>query len=82
MSLEKRRTATVLGIIQEYFTQGNASIRPGDVNSILRERNMPMGAWEVRAEFSRLEAEGVIACDPETGAWHMAQSDASLKDTG
>ena len=57
MSIEKRRTATVYGIIRELFADGKTSVRPGDVNSVLRERGMPMGTWEVRAEFSSLEAQ-------------------------
>ncbi|NKC00184.1 MAG: hypothetical protein GKR90_17085 [Pseudomonadales bacterium] len=51
MSFEKRRTRTVYDVIQELFAEGKSSIRPGDVNSVLRARGMPMGTWEVRAEF-------------------------------
>ena len=81
MSFEKRRTATVYGIIQELFAEGKSSIRPGDVNSVLRERGMPMGTWEVRAEFSRLEREAALECDADTGNWHLTEN-SSLKDAG
>ena len=81
MSFEKRRTATVYSIIQELFADGKTSIRPGDVNSILRERGMPMGTWEVRAEFSRLEREAALECDADTGNWHLSEN-SSLKDAG
>ena len=69
MSVERRRTEVVRGIIQELFAGGRAQVRPGDVNSALRERGMPMGTWEVRAEFTRLEAEGAIKLDPATAGW-------------
>ena len=81
LSFEKRRTRTVYEVIQALFADGKSSIRPGDVNTVLRERGMPMGAWEVRAEFSALEREAVIECNPETGNWHLTEN-SSLKDTG
>ena len=81
MSFEKRRTATVYSVIQELFAGGKTSIRPGDVNSVLRERGMPMGTWEVRAEFARLERENAMACDADTGDWHLTEN-SSLKDAG
>lgn len=68
-------------MIRELFAGGKASIRPGDVNSVLREQGMPMGTWEVRAEFARLEREAAIECNPETGDWHLTEN-SSLKDTG
>ena len=80
MSFEKRRTAKVSEVVLELFNSGKSTIRPGDVNAIMRERNMPMGTWEVRAEFARLEREGVIVCEAETGNW--LPGNASLKETG
>ena len=80
MSFEKRRTAKVSEVVLELFNSGKSTIRPGDVNAIMRERNMPMGTWEVRAEFTKLEREGVIACDADTGHWRLVDGDA-LKDT-
>ena len=77
MSIERRRTEAVYAVIQELFADGAESLRPGDVNAVLRERNSPLGTWEVRAEFSRLEAEGRLVCDEDTGSWHMP--DTSLK---
>jgi hypothetical protein len=81
LSFEKRRTRTIYDVIQNLFGEGKTSIRPGDVNSVLRDRGMPMGTWEVRAEFSRLEQEAAIECNPETGNWHLTEN-SSLKDTG
>lgn len=74
MSFDKRRTATVQGIIKELFAAGQASLRPGDVNAVLRERGMPMGGWEVRAEFTRLERAGVLTLDAPTGNWLPGQA--------
>ena len=61
-------------VIQELLADRD-TIRPGDVNSALRERGSPMGTWEVRAEFSRLEQEGRIQCDEDTGNWRLAEND-------
>ena len=79
MSFEKRRTATVQSIVEELFTNGRAQLRPGDVNTVLRERGMPMGTWEVRAEFSKLEAQGLISCDAESGLWYLTSNDTQQR---
>ena len=81
MSIEQRRTEEVYGIIQELAANGKNALRPGDVNSALRERGAPMGTWEMRAVFSDLESQGRLVCDAETGDWHLTE-DASLKDAG
>lgn len=69
MSIEKRRTELVRAVLVELFANGLQRVRPGNVNAVLRERNMPMGAWEVRAEFSHLESEGALVLDEPTGDW-------------
>jgi hypothetical protein len=74
LSVERRRTEVVREIIQELFANGRSQVRPGDVNSVLRERGMPMGTWEVRAEFTALEAEGAIILDPATAGWLPSKS--------
>lgn len=79
MSIEQRLTETIFGIIQELFEHGKSSVRPGDVNSRLRESGSPVGTWEVRAVFSELEQAGRIVCDAKTGAWHLPDK-ASLQD--
>lgn len=81
MSTQQRSTEEVFTIIQELVDNGKTALRPGDVNTALRERNSPMGAWAVRAEFTRLEELGRISCDPQTGDWHLVES-AALKDAG
>ena len=73
MSIERKRAETLCAIICELTESGRRTFRPGDVCSVLRERNQPMGAWLVRGEFHKLEAQGLIALDPATGAWHRAK---------
>ena len=79
MSIERRRTEMVYSVIRELFSNGKTSVRPGDVNALLRERDTPMGTWEVRAEFSHLESDGRLACDEDTGDWYLTES-SSLQD--
>ena len=81
MKKEHPRTELVYEVICELIEQGKSSVRPGDVNSVLRERGAPLGTWEVRAEFTQLERIGRITCDEDTGNWHLA-ANASLKNTG
>ena len=69
----------VYTIIRELVANGKTAVRPGDVNTQLRERGSPMGTWEVRAEFSRLESDGRLACDEDTGDWYLTES-PSLQD--
>jgi len=76
-----RSTTIVFAVIEALVAEGKTSFRPGDVNSALRDKGEPMGTWEVRAEFSRLEEQGSIACDAVSGNWQMLSSDA-LKDAG
>ncbi len=78
MSLERRRMDLVASVVEKLVADGRAEFHPGDVVSRLREQNQPMGTWEVRGELSKLEAEGMIENDPDTGAWRMA-AQRSLK---
>lgn len=71
----------VYSLIQELHEQGKTVVRPGDVNTLLRDRGSPLGTWEVRAEFTALEQAGRIVCDADTGEWHLNDS-ASLQDAG
>ena len=79
MSIELRRTELVYSLIRELVADGKAHVRPGDVNALLRERNAPLGTWEVRAEFTRLEQDGRLACHAETGDFYLTEN-ASLQD--
>lgn len=76
MSIAHRRTRLVQRAIEALTAEGHSAIRPGDVANHLRVSNQPLGVWEVRGEFSSLEAAGVIVLDPATGAWRLAATDA------
>ena len=76
MSTDPRRTQLVLRIFKELSTQeqGNRGLRPGEINSRLRELGIPMGTWEVRGEFSVLEARGDIVLDEATASWRLGDA--------
>ena len=72
LSIADRRNKLVLAVFQELVGEGRAEVRPGDITTRLRERNQPMGYWEVRGALSELEAEGLIQVHAETGAWRSS----------
>ena len=74
MSLERKRTETVYEIVRELVDSGRTVFRPGDVCSALRQRNQPMGAWQVRGEFHLLEQRALIKPNPETGDWQLTEN--------
>jgi len=81
LSIEDRTTEAVYAIIQQLFSEGKTAIRAGDVADVLRATNAPLGTWQLRAEFTKLEALNRISCDAETGDWHLTEN-TSLKDAG
>jgi hypothetical protein len=82
VSVERRRTAVVQGIIEELIATGHATVRPGDVCTTLRSKGLPMGTWEVRAEFTRLEAAGFIRIDPATAGWSLVPQSGQARQAG
>jgi hypothetical protein len=76
LSIEQRRTKTVFAAIQELVEQGRSTFGPGDVASVLREGGAPLGAWEVRGEFSILQAEGLIVLDEDSAQWSLGEAAA------
>lgn len=77
MSIANRRTKLVLSVFETLVSKGAAAVRPGDIASLLRERNQPLSFWEIRGELSTLEALGLIASNPDTGEWRpVAKSSA------
>ncbi len=79
MSNRQIRTEIVFAVIQELFAGGKIAVRPGDVSSALREQDTPLGTWEVRVEFARLERLNRIECDADTGLWRLTEN-VSLQD--
>lgn len=65
-------------VVESLVADGRCAFRPGDIVDRLRERNQPMGVWEVRGELSKLESDGMIQNDPKTGLWRLADQ-RSLK---
>ncbi|HAR31679.1 MAG TPA: hypothetical protein DCR65_09130 [Gammaproteobacteria bacterium] len=76
MSIEQRRTKLIFAIFEELATSGRTEIRPGDITTVLRERNQPLAFWEVRGELSNLEAAGVIEVDSASGGWRLTADSA------
>ena len=74
LSIEQRLTHQVYTAIREVVANGRPQFRPGDVASFLREQGQPLDTWEIRGEFSKLEASGDISLDAATGAWSLAKA--------
>ena len=66
-----RLTKTIYGAICRVVADGNDSLRPGDVVGYLRDEDRPLGSWEVRGQFSRLENLGLLKIDAATGIWQL-----------
>lgn len=80
MTDDPRRTELVLRIFRELArSEQGAGIKPGQVNARLRELGIPMGTWEVRGEFSVLQARGEITLNEEDARWHLADPEAARK---
>ncbi|MEM9622916.1 MAG: hypothetical protein AAF993_14790 [Pseudomonadota bacterium] len=86
MSSEDRTTEAVYAVIQQLFSEGKTAFRAGDVGDVLRQGNAPIPTWQLRAEFSKLEALNRIRCDADTGDWHLTENtgvdNSSLQDAG
>jgi hypothetical protein len=76
VSIAQRRTKLIFSLFEELTASGRTEIRPGDITTVLRERNQPLAFWEVRGELSNLEAAGLIEVDPASGAWRLAANNA------
>jgi hypothetical protein len=81
VSIDRRRSDIVLRVFKELISAGAGGVSPGAINARLRELGEPMGTWEVRGTLSDLEAAGEIVNDAQTGAWHLSDSAAQLRDT-
>ena len=81
MSIERRRTKIIFAVIQELIEQGRTAFQAGEVMSALRERGQPLELWEVRGEFSILQADGLIVLDEDSADWSLSEA-ASKQATG
>ena len=61
-------------MIEALAEAGTTEFRPGHIADNLREAGHPMLSWEIRGELGRLEAAGLIAADPKTGAYQLSKS--------
>ncbi len=77
MSLDKHTSDQVKHIIRELAEERDSSMRPGDVLTRLRELGRPLGAWNIRAEFTRLTQQGFLEFDAESASWRLAEGDAA-----
>jgi len=66
-----RLTKAIYGAICRVVADGNDSLRPGDVVGYMRDEDRPLGSWEVRGQFSRLENLGLLKIDAATGIWQL-----------
>lgn len=66
-----RRTRTVFEAVVALVGEGATHFRPGDIASHLRDAEHPIGAWEIRGEFTKLERMELIEVDPELAVWHL-----------
>lgn len=71
MSEAQRQTRIIYQAFCELTAEGKDALRPGDVITILRERDHPLGIWEVNREFVRLAALQLIQLDEDSGKWHL-----------
>lgn len=76
MSLDKHTSDQVKHIIRELANEGHRAMRPGDVLTRLRELGRPIGAWDMRAEFTRLTRQGFLHFDPELAYWRFVEKDS------
>ena len=73
MALDKHTSDQIKAQIRTLADEGKASLRPGDVLTRLRELGSPIGAWNIRAEFTRLTREGFLEFDAERALWRVKQ---------
>jgi len=71
MSVDSKRVETVFSIVQNLALTGG-QVRVGQIADALRAANLPIPAWQLRADCTQLAMEGRLSLNPETGAWILA----------
>ena len=66
-----RLTKAIYEAVCRVVADGNDSLRPGDIVGYFRDQDRPLGSWEVRGQFSRLENLGLLKIDASTGIWEL-----------
>ena len=79
MGIEQHRTDQVYAVIKAIVENGQAEFRPGHIAQTLREAGSPLLSWEVRWELARLEADGLVARNEQTGGYTLT---AAARKTG
>ena len=73
MSETLRLTKAIYEAVCRVAADGNVSLRPGDIVGYFRDQDRPLGSWEVRGQFSRLENHGLLKIDAPTGIWELVE---------
>lgn len=75
MALDKYTSDQIKAQIEALADEGHTALKPGDVLTRLRDLGRPLGAWNIRAEFTRLTREGFLEFDPDLAYWRLAESE-------
>ena len=73
MSETLRLTRAIYEAVCRVVADGNVALRPGDIVGHFRDQDRPLGSWEVRGQFSRLEDLGLLKNDATTGIWELVE---------
>ena len=76
MSRLERVTKQILRTIEEVVRGGETEFRPGHVAEALRNSSTPMLTYQIRGEFAKLAALGIIRVDPKTGNFTLDEESA------
>jgi len=71
VALDQYTADQVKAEIKKLADEGRATLRPGDVLTRLRNLGSPIGAWNIRAEFTRLTHEGFLEFDADCAYWRI-----------
>ena len=71
---ERRMTRMIYDAFVAVVETGKEEIRPGHVVQYMRDRNNPLGIWNVYGEFSKLRSMGVIELDEDTATWKLVRT--------
>lgn len=73
-SIDQHRIDELYDLIRSLVAEGMTRFRPGNIADALRNSGEPMLTYEIRGALSKLEAEGLVAVDPETGSYTLTEA--------